>query len=157
MRIVPVLFASLVVAAGGNALAQSAATAGRQVAVQAAPPAAVTAAGATAPAPLVIFFPSGGAAVPPGETGVLDRAARLFRDGNPLVMTVSGAADSVGSPTANLQLSQQRADAVFHELIARGIPAQRFQVLAKGITDPSVPTPPGTAEPNNRRVEISWR
>ncbi len=88
---------------------------------------------------------------------MLDRAARLFRDGNPLVMTVSGAADSVGSPAANLALSQQRADAVFHELIARGIPAQRFQVLAKGVTDPSVPTPPGTAEPNNRRVEISWR
>jgi hypothetical protein len=54
MRIVPVLFASLVVAAGGHALAQGAdtpaATPGRQVAVQAAPPAAAPAA-STAPPP----------------------------------------------------------------------------------------------------------
>jgi flagellar motor protein MotB len=32
-----------------------------------------------------------------------------------------------------------------------------FQVIAKGQTDPVVPTPPDTSEERNRRVEITWR
>jgi outer membrane protein OmpA-like peptidoglycan-associated protein len=118
-------------------------------------PAPAPAAAPSKPDPLVIYFQSGSAAI--HDETELDHAARLFRDGNPIVMIVSGGTDAVGSPVANLQLSETRAKAVLRALIARGIPAERFQVLAKGETDPAVAAPNGEAEARNRRVEISWR
>jgi outer membrane protein OmpA-like peptidoglycan-associated protein len=102
---------------------------------------------------LVIYFQSGSTVIQ--DETELNHAARLFRDGNPIVMIVSGGTDAVGSPVQNLLLSENRAKAVLRALIARGIPAERFQVLAKGETDPAVES--GEAEPKNRRVEITWR
>jgi outer membrane protein OmpA-like peptidoglycan-associated protein len=42
---------------------------------------------------------------------------------------------------------------VLQGLLARGIPADRFRVLAKGETELPVPTNAGVAELQNRRVE----
>jgi outer membrane protein OmpA-like peptidoglycan-associated protein len=109
------------------------------------------------PDPLVIYFDSGSANVPEKGLSVLDHASRLYRDGNPIVMIISGSTDSVGSPGRNLLLSQQRDQAVLRGLVARGIPTERFQLLAKGETDPHVANAKGVAEPENRRVEITWR
>jgi outer membrane protein OmpA-like peptidoglycan-associated protein len=112
---------------------------------------------AKAPDSLVLYFDSGSVAVGKEGQATLDQASRLYRDGKPIVMVVSGSADAVGPAAANLKLSQQRADAVLRGLIARGIPAERFQVLAKGETEPAVPATKGVAEPRNRRVEITIR
>lgn len=112
---------------------------------------------AKAPDSLVLLFDSGSAAIRPQDEGLLDRASRLYRDGQPLVMIVSGATDLTGNPGANLRLSQQRADNVVQGLVARGIPVARFQIIAEGATAPAIPTPPGVAEPGNRRVEVTWR
>ncbi len=118
---------------------------------------AATAPAPAAPAPLVIYFASGSTVVPEQYQPVLDHAARLYRAGNPVVMIVSGATDSVGSPALNLMLSQRRADAVIQGLVTRGIPEVRFQALAKGQTEPAVAAPDGTPEAQDRRVEITWR
>ena len=112
---------------------------------------------AKAPDSLSIYFEPGSAAVTPQGLATLDQAARTYRDGKPIVMVVSGGADSTGSAAANLRLSQQRADNVLQGLVARGIPVERFQLLAKGETEPAVPAPEGTPEALNRRVEITWR
>jgi OOP family OmpA-OmpF porin len=136
-------------ATGGSASAPAGAASGGAAAQPSAP--------AKAPDSLVILFDSGSAALRPEDRGVLDQASRLFREGNPIVMIVSGSTDGVGSPELNLRLSQQRAETVLRGLVARGIPADRFQILAKGETEPAVPAPKGTAEPQNRRVEIRWR
>ena len=112
---------------------------------------------AKAPDSLSIYFDTGSAAISSQGAGVLDQAARTYRDGKPIIMVVSGGSDSTGSAASNLRLSQQRADNVLPGLVARGIPIERFQVLAKGETEPAVPAPDGTAEARNRRVEISWR
>ncbi len=106
---------------------------------------------------LSIYFDPGSAVVNPQGLTTLDQAARTYRDGKPIVMVVSGGTDSTGSAAANLRLSQQRADNVLQGLIARGIPVERFQILAKGETEPAVPAPEGTPEARNRRVEITWR
>jgi outer membrane protein OmpA-like peptidoglycan-associated protein len=108
---------------------------------------------------LSIYFDPGSASVTPQGLTTLDQAARTYRDrdGKPIVMVVSGGTDSTGSAAANLRLSQQRADNVQQGLIARGIPVERFQILAKGETEPAVPAPEGTPEARNRRVEITWR
>jgi OOP family OmpA-OmpF porin len=85
-------------------------------------------------------------------------APRVFSTvGSVIVMIVSGSADATGSAANNLQLSQRRAQSVLKGLVSRGIPIERFQVLAKGGTDPAVPTPPGVGEERNRCVELTWR
>lgn len=106
---------------------------------------------------ITIYFNSGSAAISPEGRNALDQAARTYRDGKPIIMVVSGGSDSTGSAAANLRLSQIRADNVLQGLVTRGIPVERFQVLAKGETEPAVPAPDGTAEARNRRVEITWR
>jgi outer membrane protein OmpA-like peptidoglycan-associated protein len=118
-------------------------------------------AGTPGPAPsadsIVLYFNTGSAAIRPQDTSLLDKAARTFREGKPILMTVSGNTDATGSAQANLRLSQERADAVFRGLVARGIPADRFQVIANGQTDPAVQSGDGSTVPQNRRAEITWR
>jgi outer membrane protein OmpA-like peptidoglycan-associated protein len=110
-----------------------------------------------APSSLLLYFDLGSAEVRPTDVAVLDQASRLYRDGKPLVMVITGSTDAVGTAEGNLRLSQRRAEAVLRGLVARGIPPERFQILAKGQTEPAVPTAPGSAEPGNRRAEITWR
>ncbi len=113
------------------------------------------AAPAKAPDAIDLYFDHGSSTIRSQDKALLDRASRLYDEGKPIVMIVAGSADATGSAAGNLRLSQSRADGVVQELIARGIPAERFQVLAKGVSDP--PVPAGTGEERNRRVEITWR
>lgn len=110
-----------------------------------------------APDSIVLYFDSGSAAIRPDDAALLDKASRLYRDGKPIVMIVSGGTDLTGNPEANLHLSQLRADTVVHGLVSRGIPVERFQVLAKGESAPAIPADKGAAEPRDRRVDITWR
>jgi outer membrane protein OmpA-like peptidoglycan-associated protein len=110
-----------------------------------------------APAPLVVFFDMGSSTIRNEDKAVLDHASRAYNEGKPIVMILTGTADRTGSAEVNLELSQRRAAAVLKGLLARGIPADRFQVLAKGETELPVPTNSGVAELQNRRVEITWR
>jgi outer membrane protein OmpA-like peptidoglycan-associated protein len=109
------------------------------------------------PSSLSIYFDTGSSAIRPGESKALDQASRLYNDGKPIVMIVKGMSDTTGPAEANLLLSQSRADAVLVALISRGIPADRFQVLATGETEPAIATAKGVAEQRNRSVEITWR
>ena len=124
--------------------------------VRAAPPAAASPdAKPAAPDAIDVYFEVGSSHIRAEDLAQLDHAARLYRDGQPILMTVAGGTDGTGSAQANIRLSQQRADAVYRELVARGIPANRFQILAKGATDPAVP---GDAQDgHNRRAEITWK
>ena len=106
---------------------------------------------------LVLLFGTGASALDSRNEAILDQASRLYREGRPIIMIVSGSTDAVGQPTDNLLLSQRRATAVVRGMIARGIPAERTQILAKGETNPAVPAQRGVPEPQNRRVEITWR
>jgi outer membrane protein OmpA-like peptidoglycan-associated protein len=121
------------------------------------PPATGAQQPAAAPAPLVVRFAMGSSAVRSQDEAVLEQASRAYNEGKPFVMILTGSADRVGSPRGNLSLSQRRATAVLKALLDRGIPAERFQILAKGETELAVPTEKGVAEPENRRVEITWR
>jgi outer membrane protein OmpA-like peptidoglycan-associated protein len=111
----------------------------------------------TAPSSLVLYFESGSATIRSQDVALLDQASRLYRDGKPIVMVLTGSTDSTGSPSGNLRLSQRRTESVLHGLVARGIPVERFQLIAKGATDPAVPTSHSGPEERNRRVEITWR
>jgi len=140
-----------------SCLATSAAAYAADSSTPAAKTDAAKAEAAAAPAPLVLYFDLGSAAIRNEDKAVLDHASRAFNEGKPIVMILTGTADRTGDAAVNLEISQLRAAAVLKGLIARGIPADRFQVLAKGETELPVPTNPGVAEAQNRRVEITWR
>ena len=118
---------------------------------------AIGASAQEAPESLKIYFPIGSAAVGTDQRDTLDQAARLFREGDPIVMIVAGGADTLGPPDTNLDLSLRRAAAVADGLAARGIPVDRLQVLGRGNSELPVETQDGVAERENRYVEISWR
>lgn len=105
---------------------------------------------------LVLYFAPGSATLNQSNIAILDHASRLYREGHPVMMIVSGSTDTVGSAEFNLILSQERADSVVRGLIARGIPADRTQLIAKGQTDLAVPTAQNIASAQNRRVTITW-
>ncbi len=115
--------------------------------------------GSTQPAPedVLVFFPTGSAALDPKAESQIDYTARLFREGNPFVMTVAGHTDSVGQDYPNLILSARRAEAVKQALISRGIPAERLQIQALGESDPAVQGRDEDADAKNRRVRITWK
>jgi outer membrane protein OmpA-like peptidoglycan-associated protein len=106
---------------------------------------------------LKVYFESGSARIGDDQGDTLDQAARLFRDGSPIVMIVAGGADTVGAPDRNLDLSVRRAQAVVDGLVARGIPADRLQLLGRGNSELAVETPAGVDSRENRSVEITWR
>jgi len=115
------------------------------------------AAAMAAPAPLVVYFDFGSSTIRNDDRAVLDHASRTYNEGQPIVIILTGTADRTGNAEVNLELSQRRAMAVLRGLLARGIPADRFQVVAKGETELPVPTDSDVAEPQNRRVEITLR
>jgi OOP family OmpA-OmpF porin len=67
---------------------------------------------------------------------------------------VTGYADTVGSPSANMALSQQRANVVKNLLVQSGVPAAAITTAASGDTGLLVETATQTNQPKNRRVVI---
>ena len=148
-----VLFSSAIAAMAQQADPQTSTT----PAPVAAPAPGGAAQGAEPAGKLVLLFNTGTYTLDARNEAILDQASRLYREGRPIIMIASGSTDAVGQPAENLLLSQRRATAVVRGMIARGIPAERTQILAKGETNPAVPGQRGVPEPQNRRVEITWR
>jgi outer membrane protein OmpA-like peptidoglycan-associated protein len=126
---------------------------------QPAEPAQSAQSGSTQPSPeaVLVYFSEGSATLDPSAQPLVDYTARLFREGNPFVMTVVGHTDSVGQDYSNLVLSARRAAAVKQALVARGIPADRLQIQAVGVSDPAVQGSDESADAQNRRVRITWK
>jgi outer membrane protein OmpA-like peptidoglycan-associated protein len=72
-------------------------------------------------------------------------------------VAIVGHTDTAGTPTANFQLGLKRATTVRNLLVTAGIDPSVIDVTSHGEADPLVRTPDETAEPRNRRVEISVR
>jgi outer membrane protein OmpA-like peptidoglycan-associated protein len=156
-HVLPFVLATSCLAASAAQAADSAAPANNPSAPAKTDVAKTDAAAPAAPAPLVVYFDLGSTTIRNQDKAVLDHASRAFNEGKPIVMILTGTADRTGDAAVNLDLSERRAAAVLRGLIARGIPADRFQVLAKGETELPVATNAGVAELQNRRVEITWR
>lgn len=123
----------------------------------AAAPAAVPAASAEPAEGITVLFETGSARIGADQGGTLDLAARTFRDGNPVVMIVTGTADTIGDPSDNLDLSIARARSVADGLVSRGIPIERLQVLGQGNSDLPVVTEDEVPNADNRSANITWR
>jgi outer membrane protein OmpA-like peptidoglycan-associated protein len=72
-------------------------------------------------------------------------------------VTVIGHTDTTGSKAGNYRLGLERAQAVRVLLLKVGLDDSLIQVESHGEADPLRKTPDNTAEPRNRRVEITIR
>jgi outer membrane protein OmpA-like peptidoglycan-associated protein len=84
-------------------------------------------------------------------------AAALAKSAAYTRIEVNGYTDTSGTPQAAKSLSTRTANTVAAELEKNGIPAGTILIQSFGDSDLEVPTGPGVAEPENRRVEIVIR
>lgn len=77
-----------------------------------------------------IYFAQGSAALDDTSRATINNQIAFLQKNPKWYVKLQGFADDPGSDAANVQLSQQRADAVMNYMIAAGIPAQRL--WAKG-------------------------
>jgi outer membrane protein OmpA-like peptidoglycan-associated protein len=119
-------------------------------------PAATTDAGRPAVS-LMITFATGSADLTPEAEALIASLARalaapeLARSR----VRIEGHTDTVGPAAMNQALSERRAAAVRERLVRRyGIAPERLEAVGLGETRPLVPTPDGTPEPRNRRVQV---
>lgn len=81
-----------------------------------------------------------------------DLDKRAVRD-----VVIVGHTDTVGSDPFNDALAKKRADTVATMLAARGVDPKDIVAIGRGRRELLIATPPGIAEPRNRRVEIVVR
>jgi outer membrane protein OmpA-like peptidoglycan-associated protein len=94
------------------------------------------------------------ATIKPESMGTLNMIVQVLKDNPDVRFEIDGHTDNSGAAEHNLQLSQQRADAVRAQLISMGVDASRLTTKGFGDTKPIADnnTPEGKA--NNRRVEF---
>jgi OmpA family len=85
----------------------------------------------------------------------IDQAVADYRQTGAASLAVEGHTDTSGSDSYNQALSERRAEAVRHALVARGVPAGDIRTNAVGENDPAVPTGDGVRLEANRRVTIA--
>lgn len=105
------------------------------------------------PATPVFFQPYSAALDVPAEA-VIASAAQAAKASPQVRAVVTGAADSVGSEKVNYYLSETRAQMVADMLVQDGVPEDRIEIRANGITPALSPIPNGTPAQSARRVLI---
>jgi OOP family OmpA-OmpF porin len=123
------------------------------------PPAPQAAPAPPPPAPAIqrsflVFFDFDRSNITTEADRVIREAAANAKRGAVSRINVTGHADRAGSDRYNMALSMRRADAVKAVLVSEGVPANQIAVVARGESQPLVPTADGVREPQNRRVEI---
>jgi outer membrane protein OmpA-like peptidoglycan-associated protein len=73
------------------------------------------------------YFDSGSAEVIPEISIVLNKAVKQLKDFPDFIIRIEAHTNSIGSDTANTELSQNRADAIRQYFIENGIAPERIQ------------------------------
>lgn len=85
---------------------------------------------------------------------ILDQVASVLKSNPKLRIVIEGHTDTVGAADYNLQLSDDRADAVRGTLIERGIPGNRLEAIGYGESRPIASNESELGRASNRRVEF---
>ena len=101
-----------------------------------------------------IKFGSDTAYIEPVSAGILELVAQSLKENPEIRVRIEGYTDERASEAHNLELSQERAEAVKRILVGFGIAEDRFETVGHGESDPVATnaTPEGRAL--NRRVEL---
>jgi peptidoglycan-associated lipoprotein len=109
------------------------------------------------PERFLLYFESGGSVLTAESTALLPKiidsaAKRVGGD-----VSIIGHSDTVGKAEANAALALKRAQVVGDQLREKGLKATALSIESHGESNLLVKTPDETAEPRNRRVEVSVR
>ena len=102
-----------------------------------------------------ITFDTGRVDIKPNFTDVLDSVVLVLKEYDKTIIEVAGHTDNVGSASANMTLSEGRANSVANYLRGKGVKPERLTTVGYGETRPVADN--GTAEgrEQNRRVELT--
>ena len=94
------------------------------------------------------------ATIKPGSMGTLNMIVQVLKDNPDVRFEIDGHTDNSGAAAHNLQLSQQRADAVKTQLVSMGVDESRLTTKGFGDTKPVADNNTPESRANNRRVEF---
>jgi OOP family OmpA-OmpF porin len=140
-----------------NPSAAPAATSGTASTAGSGKPGPAPAADAGPSVSLTVEFETGSADLTPQAVQTLDQLGRALTSADlaKFRFRIEGHTDTVGSPGYNRALSQRRAAAVTDYLEKNfGVVPARLQAVGLGEEGLLVPTPPQTANAQNRRVKV---
>lgn len=101
-----------------------------------------------------LFFEFAKATLLEESTIELDNLYKMMKQNPAFDIEIGGHTDNVGSNSANLSLSQKRANAVRQYLIDKGIKAERLKAKGYGETQPEATNDTPEGRQKNRRVEV---
>ena len=101
-----------------------------------------------------VTFPSGKAIVSPESERALMDVLNTLKSHPNIKVELRGYTDNTGSASANLQLSQKRADAVKNWLVSKGIAANRIKAIGFGEANPIADNNTEAGRRLNRRIEF---
>jgi outer membrane protein OmpA-like peptidoglycan-associated protein len=105
-------------------------------------------------ATLQLNFDNNMVAVRQDAEPTLNEVVKLMNSSTKLRLSVEGHTDNVGSPQANKDLSQRRADAILTYLVRHGVTASRLQSVGHGQEKPVADNRREEGRSLNRRVEL---
>jgi outer membrane protein OmpA-like peptidoglycan-associated protein len=102
-----------------------------------------------------INFDTASSAIKPESEPAVDEIAKLLTNNPALKVGIVGHTDMVGDATANMKLSQARAQSVINELVSKhGIAAARLVAFGNGPWAPVASNKTDDGRAKNRRVEL---
>ena len=101
-----------------------------------------------------VLFDTASSTLRPGGVQQVQRVADALKQYPDATVLIEGHADSRGSDSYNLALSQRRADAVRAELVYGGVSADRVVARGMGEGYPVATNATAAGQQQNRRVEI---
>ena len=102
----------------------------------------------------IINFPTNSAEIPDAGKAMLQQAAGAFKQlPAGTVVEIGGYTDNTGDPTANVQLSQQRAEAVRAALVQAGVDPSMLVARGYGSANPIAGNDTMQGRFRNRRIE----
>jgi OmpA-OmpF porin, OOP family len=101
-----------------------------------------------------IFFSSGKFALLSKSFKPLNEVAAILAENKDLKLDIDGYTDNTGVAGKNLQLSQNRADAVKKYLVSKGVDESRLSSTGHGQDNPVAENKTATGRAKNRRVEL---
>jgi len=85
---------------------------------------------------------------------LLDQVVQVLRDFPKMRVSVEGHTDAIGGESANMKLSQARAESVQAYLVGKGVPADRLEAVGFGPTKPIATNKTEKGRGQNRRTEF---
>lgn len=104
-----------------------------------------------------VLFEFDRATLKPGATRELDELVKVLKENEGSTVSIEGHTDSLGAHAYNVELSQQRADAVRDYLITGGIASNRIAARGLGPDFPVASNGDVAGRQQNRRVEVVIR